>query len=328
MTDMITSFEKLLNPMTPEAFFAEVHYRQPIHIPASWAEKFSSVMSWDILNEMLAMDVWDGSTLQLVIDRQRVPPASYSRHVLNRNQRQVMQPDSAKVMELIRQGASLVLNNIETLHPGCLAVAETIGAGLGAKVSANLYCSWQQHQAFDSHYDRHDVFALHVVGEKRWRVYEGRLENPIEHPAFYNIPQAECDRLKGQIAAELTMRSGDLLYLPRGQFHDALASSEASIHVTFGCNEPTGLDWLTFFWERAVQDSGFREYLPRSGGPAGGPGGDEALKAHLAKLVERLKDMAMEPQSLAASKAFRQGFSVPRSTYDLPGPLPKMKRDS
>ena len=165
MTEPITSFARLLDPVAPETFFAEVHHRKPLHVPGG-ADKFASVMSWDILNEMLAMDVWDANTLALVLDRQRVPPASYSRTVQNRNQRQILQPDAGKVVALIGRGASLVLNNIETLHPGCLAVAETIGRRLGAKVSANLYCSQQQHQAFDSHCDRHDVFALHVVGKK------------------------------------------------------------------------------------------------------------------------------------------------------------------
>ncbi len=313
MTQLITTLAQLLDPVTPEAFFAKTHHKKPLHVPGV-ADKFASVMSWEILNQILAMDVWDANTLQLVLDRQRVPPASYSQSATNRSQRQVMQPDSRKVMDLIRAGASLVLNNIETLHPCCLAVAETIGRSLGAKVSANLYCSWQQHQAFDSHYDRHDVFALHVVGEKRWQVYEGCLDNPIEHATFYNLPQAECDRLKGAVAMDVTMGPGDLLYLPRGQFHDALASTEASIHVTFGCNEPTGLDWLSAFWERAVRDSAFRAYLP----PTDSPEGEAALVRHLETLMNRLKAMALEPQSLETTKAFQRSFGVKRNPYDLP----------
>ena len=313
MTEPITSLAALLDPVTPERFLAEVFHETPLHVSGS-PEKFASVMSWDILNEILTMDVWDGNTLQLVLDRQRVPPAVYSRNTANRNKRQILQPDARKVMDLIRRGASLVLNNIETLHPGYLAVAEAIGERLGARVSANLYCSWQAHQAFDSHYDRHDVFALHVFGEKRWNVYEGRRDNPIEHAAFYNEPQAECDRLKGRVAQEITMRPGDLLYLPRGQFHDALALSGASIHVTFGCTQATGLDWLSHVWERAVGDSRFRAYLPR----ADSPGGEAALQQHLEMLADQLKAMALDPQGLAAAGTFQRSFGGRRSPYDLP----------
>jgi ribosomal protein L16 Arg81 hydroxylase len=313
MTELIDSFERLLDPITPETFFAEVHHKKALHI-AGRPDKFASVMSWDILNEFLAMDVWDGNTLYLVLNRQRVPPAAYSNTMLNRNKRQVLQPDAGKVMDFISRGASLVLNNVETLHPGCLAVTETIGNHLGAKVWANIYCSWNQQQAFDSHYDRHDVFALHIVGEKRWQVYEGCMDNPIEHASFYNVPQAEYDRLKGRIGQEITMRPGDLLYLPRGRFHDALALSGSSVHVSFGCNETTGLDWLGHFLVRAIADSSFRAYLPNAEIPAG----EQALRAHLDMLVDRLKTMALNQEGLAAAKTFQREFSVKRKPYDLP----------
>ena len=72
MTEPITSFARLLDPVAPETFFAEAHHRKPLHVPGGpgGADKFASVMSWDILNEMLAMDVWDANTLQLVLDPQ------------------------------------------------------------------------------------------------------------------------------------------------------------------------------------------------------------------------------------------------------------------
>ncbi len=67
MTEPIASFARLLDPAAPETCVAEVHHRTPLHVPGG-ADKFASVMSWDILNEMLAMDVWDANTLQLVLD--------------------------------------------------------------------------------------------------------------------------------------------------------------------------------------------------------------------------------------------------------------------
>lgn len=48
MTELIDSFERLLDPITPETFFAEVHHKKALHI-AGRPDKFASVMSWDIL---------------------------------------------------------------------------------------------------------------------------------------------------------------------------------------------------------------------------------------------------------------------------------------
>lgn len=323
MTALITSFADLLDPVTPERFFGDYHHKKPLHIPGS-PDKFASIMSWDVINRMLAMDVWNNQTLQLYVDRQQVPPGAYCRRTVNRQRQTVMQPDSERVKDMLRRGASLLLNEIETLHPGTLAVVETIRQTLGAKVSANLYCSWQERQAFDSHYDRHDVYVLHVHGEKSWRVYEGRADNPIEHAAFYNIPQADYDRMKGKVALEPVVRPGDLLYLPRGQFHDALATSEASVHVTFACSEPTGLDWLTQLWEQAVQDSGFRAYLPRDDGPDG----EAALRAHLERLLDTLRRKGLEGPGLDAAKALQAGFGIKRGAFNLPDKGGGKKGDS
>jgi len=308
MPETVTSLSTLLHPVLPADFLADSFDQAPLHIRGE-PGKFASVMSWEVLNRLLAMDVWTGQTLQLYADTRQVPPAAYCERTVNRNRQQVMQPDAEKVMALIRRGASLLLNEVESLHAGTLAVAQALQEGLGAKSAANIYCSWQRHQAFDSHYDRHDVFVLQISGAKAWRIYEGRTDNPIEHTAFYKVPQAEYDRLKGLVASELEMRPGDLLYLPRGQFHDALASSAASLHVTFCCTRPTGLDLLTRLWEQAVGDSLFRAYLPQQ---------EEALQARVAELMTRLNLMADDDEGRARTMALQESFRIKRPAFDLP----------
>ncbi len=271
-------------------------------------------MSWDDLNAILDMSVWTARSLQLSLDRQRIPPAAYCRNGVDRNQMQVLQPDAEKLLGFLKRGASLLLNEIETLHPGVCSVMETIEAAHGGRGNANLYCSWKQHQAFDSHFDRHEVYALQILGEKRWQIYEGRAENPIEHPAFLNMPQAEYDRMKGRVAQEIVMRPGDLLYLPRGQFHDALASSDASLHVTFSCSEPIGLEWLTKLWELAVRDPLFRADLP----PCMTSEDEEQFIQHLSRLSERFGKIAGSSEGLQLARQVRNGFTVQRPHFHLP----------
>jgi len=305
------SLRDLLAPVTPETFFAEYHHERWLHVPGR-ADKFASVMSWPALSAMMQMAIWGEQSFSLVLDKRRVPAAAFCRPALDRNGHQVLQPVGDRVKELLRRGASLSLKDIETLHPGTFAVCEMLQNELGAKSAANLYCSWRGHQGFDSHYDRHDVYALQISGEKRWRIYEGRAEHPIEHPAWHNIPQAEYDRMKGAVAAELTLKPGDLLYLPRGQFHDALASSDATIHVTFSCSEPLGVDWLTGLWQAAIRDPLFREELPPPGA------GREAYERRVTAFLERLGTIARAPGAIEQTMAARRDFRIPRDTYALP----------
>lgn len=313
MSDHISSLAVLLDPMTPEAFRAEYLHKKPLHVRGR-PEKFAATLDWADINRMLMMDVWTQQTLQLHIDTNRVPPAAYCASAANRDHQPVMRPDPDKVRDLIGRGATLLLNEIETLAPGVLAVVETVQRDLGAKSSVNLYYSHKERQGFDSHCDRHDVFALQIYGRKRWNIYQGQLDKPIEHAMFQNVPQVEYDRRKGAIDQVVEMNPGDLLYLPRGKFHDALTVGDVSVHLAVSSNEPLGLDWLTQLWNLAVRDPEFRSVLPLPDGPAG----DEALHQHLRRLYERLGAIAFDPQSLRMAKNLRSGYGINRGRYDLP----------
>ncbi len=321
MSDYLSSLKGLLDPMTPETFRAEYLHKKPLHVRGR-PEKFAATLDWDDINRMLSMDVWTQQTLQLHMDTNRLPPAAYCVNVANRDGQQVMRPIPDKVQELIGHGATLLLNQIETLAPGVLALVNTIQQDLGAKSSANLYFSRKERRGFDAHCDRHDVFAAQIYGTKLWNIYEGQLDKPIEHAMFQNVPQIEYDRRKGKVAEIVEMNPGDLLYLPRGKFHDALTSADLSVHLSVSSNEPIGLDWLSQLWNLAVQDSQFRTVLPFPDGPSG----ERALDQHLKHLYERLGAIAGDAQSRRMARNMRRGYGIERGSYDLPdastGPRP------
>ena len=120
---------------------------------------------------------------------------------------------------------------------------------------------------------------------------------------------------------EVTLKPGDFLYLPRGQYHEALASASASLHVTFGVTAVIGLDFIHSLFERAVDDPLFRANLPRLDSPRKG-----AVEAHLAKLAGRLAEIAADPEAIAQFKAFQRGFRYPRDDYALPGSVTSPQR--
>ncbi len=305
-------FADILAPMTPETFFAEHYGKKWVHIPGG-AEKFRGVLNWDILTELLNMSgVWTSASLGLVLDRKGVPILDYCYPSKTSDGKDVYRPDGARVMGLLRKGASLVANDIDSFTPGLSSMANSLEETLSAKIQANLYCSWQQHQAFDSHLDTHDVYALQLEGEKLWHVYEGCVDSPIAHPAFSDMSQAQIDKLKGKLAAELVMRPGDLIYLPRGQYHDALAVTGHSMHVTFGATSVIGLDYLNALFDMAVDSPLFRAQCPR---PAEGR---QRLAAHLEALAAEAGRLSLDPRFVDAMARFQAGFRYPRGGYDLP----------
>jgi len=314
MSAPISSFADIIRPMSEDEFFATYHNNQPVHIPAERPDKFADAISWQILTRLLNMTaVWSPVSLQLVLDENMLPPDRYCRQAVDRNMQRGWMPDAGKVKALMRRGASLVANDIDTLDPGLSKVATALEAAMGAKSQSNLYCSWAAQPAFDSHYDTHEVFALHGEGEKIWRVYANRVDRPIAHAAFKKITRDQRNRAKGDVLMEVTLKPGDLLYIPRGYYHDALASSAGTVHVAFGLTHVIGLDVVDILTEYAVGDALFRTDLPLP------RDGEAPLRAHLEEMADRLAELTRSEDMWRELGRFRETFNYPRGGFDLPG---------
>ena len=313
MTNRIRSFAELIAPVAEDEFFATYYDRQYLHVRAPQDDKFADVMSWDILTSMLNMtSIWSPTSLGVFLDNTAIPAAQYCRPAVDRNHQQGFQPDAAKVIGWLRRGASLVANDVDTLWPGTAAAADALEQRLGGKVQSNLYCSRYQHQAFDTHFDTHDVYALHVAGEKVWRIYEGRLENPIANETFKSLGPDYHSQHRGAVAAEVTLRPGDLLYIPRGQYHDALASSDGVIHLTFGVTHIIGFDVLSLLFEHAISDPLFRANIPLP------QLGRDGRREWLAQLANRLHEIGKSDALADDLEAYREHFYYHRGGFELP----------
>lgn len=314
MSNPIDGLAALLAPMSVDEFLTEYRDRKPLHLKGA-ADKFADVMSWDALSGLINQtSIWSSNSLQLVMDGDRVSPPDYCAPATGRDGGSIMMPDTDRVRQWLQRGASLLLNDIDQLTPGLKSAAAALETGLGGKVQCNLYCSWKAHPGFGSHYDTHEVFAVHIAGEKVWRIYECPTPDVIRHSRFLINDDAFHDRNKGKLTDEVTLQPGDLLYIPRGWYHDALAKSEATIHVAMGLTCPIGLDLMGMLFERAVQDPMFRAVVPGHG-----ENGSPATADHLAALGEKLAELTKDPELVRQFAGFMAGYRYPRGSVSLPG---------
>ncbi|SHI72167.1 Ribosomal protein L16 Arg81 hydroxylase, contains JmjC domain [Roseomonas rosea] len=292
---MAFTLADLLAPMDPARFLAEFNDKQPLHIKGG-AAKFAHVLSWAGIDRLLNQThIWSSQSLKLQMDTQPVPPEAYCIRATGRDNTPVMQPEAGRLREWVAKGASVVLNDVDSLTPGLTSVSEALeNAGFG-RAQANVYISFQAHKAFPTHFDTHDVWAVQVEGEKTWNIWSGRADYPIPHPAFRSLGQAHHERARGTLREKVLLKAGDLLYLPRGWYHDALAEGPASVHVAYGVHAPIGLDLANMLAERALQDPMFRQPLPRQDGT---PAAQFALTSRAAQLGQRLAELARDPQVL------------------------------
>ncbi len=295
------SLDDILAPVGRERFLAEYYRKKPLHIPAAGAR--ADIFSVADLDRLVSQaSLWTEQTLKMWVDRGPVPQDQIFTSVQSL-EGVVRRPDPARVEAQFARGASIVLNETENTTPSLRAVANVLEEAFLGFASANIYCSRGGRQAFDSHYDDHEVFAFHIAGEKTWRVYEGRIDNPVGQPSQRPNLQEMHNKAKGKVLFEQVMRPGDLMYMPRGQYHDALASSGLSLHVTFSVFPMNGLALFNLMETASIRDSLFRDDLPNPELP----GGREALAQRLKALGERLAALAGNPGFLDHVAAAQRG---------------------
>lgn len=144
------------------------------------------------------------------------------------------QLDDTALLRLFAQGHTLVLQGLHRTHPPVLALAQDLAADLGHPVQVNAYVTPPSSRGFAAHYDVHDVFVLQAAGEKRWRLHPPVQPHPLRDQPWQDRRPAVEAAAAGEPHLDVTLRPGDVLYVPRGWLHSATALGGVSTHLTVG----------------------------------------------------------------------------------------------
>jgi len=303
-------FPEFIAPFDAAEFRARHYGSRPVHIRRK-EDARGSLLSWSRFNEVLALTpYWTEDTLKLRY-QSRGAVREYYCDTSDLRPGASAPVNPAKVKALLGLGASLVANQLHRVCPEVGAVANLLEREFAARVAANVYCSFKGVQAFQTHFDLHDVFAVQTEGEKTWRVYEARADAPIvQLPAGEEVERWLTES-RGRLLFEAHMKPGDILYLPRGQYHDALTGSGASLHVSFGVSPATGLALFKLLESALTRESEFRAYLPDARR-------EPELQARLAKLADRIAAVVKSPAFAIDVLNHQRGQALAPADYGLP----------
>jgi bifunctional lysine-specific demethylase and histidyl-hydroxylase MINA len=279
------SFRNILSPTKSEDFFTQTHGRKALYIPGP-EDKFEGLFDWEDLNRYLDIEkAWDSTNVKMVLDSEPVPPNLYCTNG---------KLDRALLINFLEQGATLALIGFETLSKGAAAIYKSIQAAMGAPCYGNLYFSQKGHAGFRPHFDLMDVFVIQISGEKLWHIYETQFENPMFKPGYHQMSfnHEYHQHNKGEVETELTLTPGDVLYVPRGKYHAALATSDTSLHLTFGVEPARGYDYLQALIETMPDDPLFRAELPHFDDV-------EAHETILKQLASQMQEKMANPKFMA-----------------------------
>nr|WP_294924937.1 cupin domain-containing protein [uncultured Flavobacterium sp.] len=229
----LKSFEDLISPIEIDDFQANYWEKKVLHVNRENPEFFSSLFSIEDLDKLLEYNRPRGNSLRVVKSQQPMNPTVYENQdgSLNLNQLYVAYAD----------GYTIVVNEIQRFWDPIKSFVQNMRLQMDHNVVANLYLTPENEKALSPHYDSHDVFALQISGEKHWIVYDDtNFKTPLLN-SFQPVFQRE--HLSG--AREITMKAGDIMYIPRGVPHEAYTTDDSSMHITIGVHPTQWIDFIT-----------------------------------------------------------------------------------
>ncbi|GIJ49847.1 hypothetical protein Val02_67330 [Virgisporangium aliadipatigenens] len=191
-----------------------------------------------------------------------------------------------KVLALLGDGATLVLQGLHRLWPPLIRFAVGLRADLGHPVQINGYVTPPGNRGFATHYDTHDVFVLQIAGRKRWRIHPPVVPDPLERQPWGGRADEVSAAADGAPFLDEVFAPGDALYLPRGWLHSAQAVDELSVHLTIGVKSYTRHDLLGALLDLAVSEPSLRRGLPMGVDVTSAAG----LAGELESTVDALRD--------------------------------------
>ncbi|MFI9358766.1 cupin domain-containing protein [Streptomyces lydicus] len=270
--------ESLLDPMPLDQFLRENWTTRGVVLRGQDRDRFHSLFSWDQLNHLLNFHrLRFGEEIRL---------AAIGKKISGR-------PETAdEWIKHCQDGYTLIINQLQRRIPAIAELATAIERAIGHRSQVNMYCSWPEQQGFDQHHDDHEVFILQIEGTKRWVVSEETYKYPLDK---YNNVSVDTGEPKGPPYIETELHPGDVLYIPRGHWHYAVAGDEPSLHLTLGVTCRTGVYWLKWLADELMDEEEWRRNLP----PV--VEGDTAqLADHVRGLMDRLVALADDEQLVKA----------------------------
>ena len=214
------------------------------------------------------------------------------------------QLDSAKVLEHFAEGATLVLQGLHRTWAPLAGFTRRLVAELGHPAQVNAYVTPASSRGFDPHYDTHDVFVIQLAGAKHWTIHEPVHRHPLADQPWTDHRAAVAARAREDPVIDAVFEPGDVLYLPRGWIHSAVATGGTSLHLTIGVRAATRHDLLASLLRRAAEDPRLRAPLPLGAGS-----GTADLSADLAATVSAMSHLVAAADGEGVRTALQQDFA-------------------
>ena len=299
--------EWLIQPIATDVFRSEYWERKPLVLKRNSQTYYSSLFSIADMDCVLSTAQIPSRNVRLIKEGDGISLEDFTKN-------SALSPNATALdvlYEKHRDGFTIVFQSLQQHSSSVKHLCNSLTEELSAGINVNVYLTPADCGGLPEHYDTHDVFVLQIEGSKIWQLYKPNATLP------YVTEQYDATRIDiGEVVEELVLNVGDLLYVPRGVPHQAIAESTTSMHLTIGISTITwGSAYLGAVEAIVRRNALFRNSLPP--GFAAKDAQFETALSQSATLCDLLKGQ-LDPSGIVKDASNEVWISMP---IDLDGHL-------
>lgn len=227
--------------LSRETFLAEYQEKKPLLLKQALAV---DSFSWRDANEIFERANVASNDFKLSWDGIRPKQEYVERYLdIGTPRHRLIKP---VVYDYLQKGATLIANKIYH-EPKVNSLVRQIAEFTGRQTVTSAYAAFGEKDSFRCHWDTRDVFAIQLIGRKRWVVYEPTMDSPLYMQQSKDFEQQHpCPEVPYM---DFIMEAGDVFYLPRGWWHNPLPLGEETFHLAVGTFPPYAIDYAQWAFQ-------------------------------------------------------------------------------
>jgi hypothetical protein len=291
------TFAELAGP--EEDFFSTYFNKAPLYRPGALTRDPREILSIAELDTLLQFEAIRPPYLRVTTETGGVLDAAFTGATRVQSTTVTDTVVPSRVYELLRTGATISWNSVNHYHAGLRELTRMLAVKFAIRSDVVAFLTPAGQQGFLPHHDPVDLFIIQLEGTKHWRLWR---PPPVRRGDLAPYKMADL----GEPALRMSLRPGDVLYLPYNTPHVAVAEEQMSLHLSVMVRPRMWSDLLRLTVVRLLDDPEFWEFPYLNEGKA------DAVADRAGLLARRLRaaDMAAEVRRLIADGQRSPGSSA------------------
>ncbi len=275
MSNVASTLAELITPLPEAEFLQLLHERKLTLLRGKDPDRYTQLLGWNALRQMIGRGDYPHASDHFRVAKESVqaPPEQWTNDG---------RPDAAKLEQCLADGYSVIITHIEPLIAPLAALCADIKSRLREDVYAGLIVTSGKDGAFKIHYDFEDLIIVQAEGTKRWQIYGPAVSNPVRGMPRPTPPD-------GPPMFDEVLQTGDILFVPAGNWHHCEAGPGRSVHFSVFMLPPSGWHGVKRIISPLIAEEMFRTPLTRLAGPSELAALEADIKNRVIEKINQLK---------------------------------------